>query len=355
MKPENRIYFLRFIFSVLIIPLIGAMTSRSTGEEKTNPNPHQQERNHQSSSEESDPSTKKWISSIPPELKSPNRRRVQTEGMPDDNNHDPSNIIFYKGRYYCWYTEHFRDKYKPFIGTRIRLMTSEQGDTWSDQGVVLGPDENTSWDAKGALTPYVVPNGEHYYMFYTAVPEGFRAPRKTHRTVSIAVARATTPGGPWKRLHSGPVFEPAEEGWDRQHVDDANLVRRNGTWWLYYKGFTQDDAPSETRIGVATSENLTGPYRRHSENPVLKGHAFSAWKHREGVGLIAGKHGKQVVFWAHDGIDFRPAGPFPNVSTGVFCPRNFQDGSNPDGISWGIDTTRASTRALFRFRCDLKP
>jgi len=60
------------------------------------------------------------------------------------------------------------------------------------------------------------------------------------------------------------------------------------------------------------------------------------------------------VYWSTDGLDFRPGGPFPNNSTGVYGPANFEPGPNPNGITRGTDTTDAP-RKLFCFRCDLRP
>lgn len=292
---------------------------------------------------------------IPPELRSPEKERVKTRGMPDDNNHDPSNILRHDGRYYCWYTEHFAEEYAAFVGTRIRLMTSPDGKEWTDRGVALGPGEETAWDAKGALTAYVVPHDGRFSMFYSAVPAGFGGPRQGDKHVSIAVAVAEKPTGPWRRHEEGPVFEASESGWDRAHVDDANLIRRHGRWWLYYKGFAEQDSPAETRIGLATAKRLTGPYHRHSKNPLIDGHAFSAWKHRDGVALVGGAHVEPVVYWSPNGVRFTPGGPFPTQSTGFYCPQNFTDGPNTKGVTWGIDTrTKGGPRRLYRFRCDLR-
>ncbi len=293
---------------------------------------------------------------VPPELRSPNKRRVETQGLPDDGNHDPSNVVRHDGRFYCWYTEHFTDDYAPFVGTRIRLMTSPKGKKWTDRGVALGPGEETPWDAKGALTAYVVPHNGRFYMFYSAVPAGFEGPRQGENHVAIALAVAEKPTGPWRRHEAGPVFEASDSGWDRAHVDDANLIRRHGRWWLYYKGFTKEDSPAETRLGLATAVKLTGPYHRHPENPLIDGHAFSAWKHRGGVALVGGAHTKQIAFWSPDGLSFVPAGPFPNRSTGFYCPPNFRVGPNNQGVTWGIDTAAGGgePRRLIRFRCDLR-
>lgn len=291
----------------------------------------------------------------PKELLSPNKRLVKSTGLPNYDNHDPSNIIHHDGLYYCWYTEHVPAKpFGGFINTRIQLITSPDGVAWKERGVVMAPDEKHTWDALGALTAYVVKHEGRFYMFYTGAPEGFTGSRKAGRPAWIVVAVADHPMGPWTK--KGPVFEVSDGGWDKQHVDDANVLRFNGKWLLYYKGFAEARQSVTTQLGVAISDTLTGSYRRYTGNPILKGHAFSAWKHRDGVALVAGGTGKQVVYWSTDGMNFVPAGPFRNKSTGFYVPEgNFSDKPNRQGVNWGLDVRSGPhKRTLFRFECDLE-
>ncbi len=96
----------------------------------------------------------------------------------------------------------------------------------------------------------------------------------------------------------------------------------------------------------------------HDGNPIMSGHAFSAWKHRDGIAMVTGAGSKQVVFWSTDGVNFVPAGPFKNRSTGFYVPEgNFTDGPDNRGVTWGMDVTGYPTAPgktrLFRFECDL--
>jgi len=292
----------------------------------------------------------------PKELMTPNVRVAEATGLPDQSNHDPSNIIRHDGLYYCWYTEHLAP-IGAFKNTRTRLITSPDGVAWTDRGVAMAPDGTNDFDALGALTTYVVEHEGRFYMFYSAVPKGFNGARKDGNHVGIALAEADDPMGPWKK--KGLVFDVSKDGWDRQHVDDANVVRHNGQWLLYYKGFRKHEGPMQTRIGLATAGELTGPYSRYAGNPLLKGHAFSAWKHRDGIALVTGSNGKQVVFWSTDGVKFVPTGPFENRSTGFYVPEgNFTDEPNNRGVTWGMDVTGYPTAPgktrLFKFECDLE-
>lgn len=258
--------------------------------------------------------------SIPRELLSPNKRDTPLIGLGQDEyleRHDPSNIIEVDGTYFLWYTEHPPED--GFIGTYVQLATSTDGLHWTVEGTALRAGNPGHWDSKGALTTYVVPWGGSYTMFYTG----------------------------------------ADGEWDELCCDDANVVRRDGRWWLYYKGRRIGSRPSESQIGVAIADELTGPYRKHPENPLFRGHALSAWVHRSGVAAVEGGVGRpedRCVLWSEDGIHFVTAGPFNNQSTGFYCPESFGEGTNPNGVTWGVDTdARNRPRYLVRFDCDLKP
>jgi len=194
-------------------------------------------------------------------------------------------------------------------------------------------------------------------MFYTAVPKGYKGRRADGKKAQIALAVADDPMGPWEK--KGLVFKVSKNGWDRHKVDDVNVVRHKGRWLLYYKGFTEKLKRAEdTKIGLATATELTGPYTRHDGNPIMQGHAFSAWKHRDGIALVGGGGSKQVVFWSTDGVNFVPAGPFKNRCTGFYVPEgNFTDKPNNRGVTWGVDVTGYPTAPgkarLFRFECEL--
>jgi len=293
----------------------------------------------------------------PKELMTPNVRVAEATGLPvpDHGNNDPSNIIRHDGLYYCWYTEYL-PKIDAFKNTQIRLITSPDGVAWTERGVAMAPDGTNDFDALGALTACVVEHEGRFYMFYSAVPKGFNGARKDGNHVGIALAEADDPMGPWKK--KGLVLDVSKDGWDRQHVDDANVVRYKGQWLLYYKGFRKHEGPNDTRIGLATARELTGPYSRYAGNPIFKGHCVSAWKHRDGLAMVTGSNGKQVVFWSTDGVTFVPAGPFKNRSTGFYVPEgNFIEGPNNQGVTWGMDITGFPTAPgkarLFRFECDL--
>ena len=104
-------------------------------------------------------------------LNTPNKRITETDIPFNTDNHDPSNIILHKGKYYLRRTEHYGKTYNGFLHTRIEVSTSKDGINWTPRKVVLEPDPKRKWESGGVLTPYAVPNPQDgkFYLFYTAV------------------------------------------------------------------------------------------------------------------------------------------------------------------------------------------
>ena len=290
---------------------------------------------------------------IPPELLDPEKKRVEITGIGQDRvleRHDPSNVIRHDGKYYVWYTEH-----RPgvgFIDTYVQRATSQDGYHWEVQGKALGKGKPGDWDEKGALTCYVVSWQGRFYMFYTGVGANFVDAHHSKRGIGYAVAES--PDGPWAKQEDQPILWPGDNTWDDLCCDDANLIYRERKWWLYYKGRTLGDQPGQSQVGVAVSDKITGPYRKHPQNPLFPGHAFSTWVHRDGVAAIGGEAGGHFVRWSRDGVHFVKAGAFDNKSTGFHCPENFGNGTNSRGVSWGFDVARTKPRYVYRFDCTMR-
>ena len=284
---------------------------------------------------------------VPPELLSVDKKKLRISEFisSDVERHDPSNIIRHNGKYYLWWMEHPRGTGGWKAGY-IPWATSEDGYRWAVQGVALTKDAPGAWDELAVLAPYVVPNAGKFYMFYSG------ASKRDWPKRGMGFAVADTPDGPWKK-HEKPILWPGDDGaWDDMIVADVNIILYRSQWLFYYKGRTMGDRSGDSQVGMAISDNLTGPYTRHSANPLFKGHAFSAWVHRNGVAAIGGGNA-QVVYWSPDGIHFTETTRFENNSTGFYCPENFGNGINNRGVTWGFDTARDITQYIFRFDCTM--
>jgi beta-xylosidase len=267
---------------------------------------------------------------------------------PQFDRHDPSNIIRHDDLYWVFYT-HNIDDHKTVT---IHFASSTDGTQWKDMGQAIGCGAPGDWDESGSIAPYVVPHNGRFYLFYT----GFRGGNLDTRQLGCAIA--DSPRGPWTRWRENPILRqnPDPAAWDSGMLGDSNVIFREGKWWLYFKSRRRSETNKQTRIGVAVADVLTGPYRKHPANPLFAGHAFSAWVHRDGVAALCGEISPKIK-WSPDGLHFVDAGEMPNSSTGFFCPANFGDGSNHEGVAWGIEVynKKSGSRGLQRFDCTLQP
>ncbi|MCZ6673671.1 MAG: hypothetical protein O7C75_12130, partial [Verrucomicrobia bacterium] len=215
--------------------------------------------------------------SMPLELRELKSVEAPASGLDDQQptnweRHDPSNILRYQGKYLLWVTEHARGN--GFSDCRIILLSSPDGLEWTFEQIALDKNPSKAWDDGGVLTSYVVPYLDNYYLFYTGVEKDFKDPQSEPRGMGYVIA--DSPYGPWKRPPANQILFPGKKGaWDELCVDDANIIRRGDKWYFYFKGRAMDSEASESQVGYAVSDNLTGPYEKYEANPLFHGHAFT--------------------------------------------------------------------------------
>jgi predicted GH43/DUF377 family glycosyl hydrolase len=307
--------------------------------------------------------------SIPEELLTVKKIITKTTGLPADNNHDPSNVIYHNGLYYFWYTQHYNDKpYDHFKYCKLMYKTSPDGINWSGGRDALLPSKD-GWDSSGVLTAFVVPYEKKYYLFYIGVDDNFDYFTNGKRGCGLAVS--DSPDGPWERFGDKQILCPSDNGWDNEGCDDITVLYKDGKWLMYYKGNQKGSIEAvETLVGLAVSDCITGPYKKYEGNPLIKGHAFSIWPYRHGFLYLGGiddgdinpdpgndlgdywKPGRRSLFWSEDGISFESCCQFPNVSSGIFTSL-VHDGTQT-GITkfWGlmVQTDKGmSDRYIYRF------
>ncbi len=298
---------------------------------------------------------------VPPELKTPNYRITQLDGIGYDATYarqDPSNVIKV-GETYHVYTSRYTGR-TSYTGV-VAHATSTDGIHWTERGVALrkgGPD---TWDNYGVLTPYVLVYRGKFYLYYTSSRKlpgkewGSRAPGNERH---IGLAIGDSPEGPWKKLPK-PVLSPGKKGaWDEYLVDDAHVIVRGGTFWFYYKGCAQTSKPSETRWGLAIGDSPAGPFKRVEQNPLIAGHTVCVWPHRGGVAALIDGAGpeKHTVQWSPAGLHFKRAAKLKRVHTGCgpYDPDAFTNTRFGRGITWGVAQVRQKGKmCIVRFDVDL--
>jgi len=296
---------------------------------------------------------------VPAELRTPNYRLTHLQGIgydPAIDRQDPSNVIKVDDLFHVWFTQRPADVH-PYAST-VYHATSRDGVRWDVQGEAVGKGAAGEWDSFGAITPYVAVWSGKYYLYYTGT-SGDRAWDNATTLRHIGIAVADSPAGPWRKFSGNPVLSPGAAGaWDSLVVDDAHLIRREGRWWMYYKGRTARETGAQTKWGLAWADSPTGPFVKRGTQPIFpSGHTVCVWPHRGGVAALVDHAGPEryTVQWSANGIDFVRAAQVPVVHTGCgpFDPDAFKDTGFGYGVSWGVAQLNVEKRlCIVRFDLD---
>ncbi|MCP4260682.1 MAG: family 43 glycosylhydrolase [Planctomycetes bacterium] len=257
---------------------------------------------------------------------------------------DPSDIIKSGNIYFVWYTKVLAGSPlypSGYFGT-IWYATSQNGLHWTEQGEALGKGPSGSFDAHAVFTPGILVTKGKYYLYYTAVPDGFVNNDISDYT-AIGMAESDSPHGPWIRSSANPIVKPSKDHtkFDSYRVDDSCLLVRKGRIWLYYKGRQYNRTPSQTKMGVAIAEKPHGPYIKvtdvFADHSILtKSHEVLVWPQGSSVAALASI--SKTIRYAPDGLHFerlRSVRNRPNAPGG-YRPDAFTDSKNPRAMPWGI-------------------
>ena len=108
---------------------------------------------------------------------------------------------------------------------------------------VLRPGPYRSWDERGVADPYVIRQGDLFYLYYTGLDRA--------QTQRLGVARSKD-GVHWEKLVTNPILSPDNR---RDSIDEAGLgepaVWQAGhSYWMLFTGRAWNE---ERRIGLAQS------------------------------------------------------------------------------------------------------
>jgi hypothetical protein len=310
---------------------------------------------------------------------------------------DPSGVIKVGNTYYVWYT---RSAGPPVVGqdkatdelraynydlADIGYATSQDGHTWTEQGVAARRGPKGSFDHRTIFTPDILVANGKYYLAYQAAGDLSQGLGWDFGYNVLGMSWADSPDGPWHRLPE-PILKAGPEGsFDELNVHDPSFIVKGGKYYLYYKGQPKGpkletylegrDSKYGVRIaqGVAIADRPEGPYKKSRLNPVIcGGHECIVFPYRDGIcALISQGPEKGSVQFSRDGLNFHPKvfgimsrlfGPtveYPSAA-GVFRPGHFADiETQPgQGITWGLRNRMGNVNGhrwnyLARFDCDL--
>lgn len=287
---------------------------------------------------------------------------------------DPSKILRIDGTYYVWYTR--RATPVPPRGPKmandtipssdwdlaeIWYATSEDGFTWTEQGVAIPrpPKPNVGWRSV-STTDILVWEGK-YYLYYQGFME---ASGKRGDDCPVAVSSADSPNGPWTPTHKIVIPNGPEGAWDQYSIHDPYPLIYKGKIYLYYKSDFDGDPHLIRMQGLATADHPLGPFTKHPQNPVIAaGHETTLFPFEEGIAALVIRDGNEhnTIQYAADGVNFDVAAitSLMPAAAGPYVPDAYTSAGNGRGISWGLSHfTSAGSKGkrysiLARFDCDL--
>lgn len=165
------------------------------------------------------------------------RRVLAPEGWEGSYIAANGSLIFHGGEYLHWYQAAGPET------PRIGFARSRDGLTWMKHPTaVLDAGPFRSWDERGVADPYVIRNGDWFYMFYLG--------QDRSRLQRLGVARSAD-GIRWVKLRTSPVLDAGGAGaFDENGLGEPAVWRSQNTWWMLYTGRARNEV---RRMGLARS------------------------------------------------------------------------------------------------------
>ena len=264
------------------------------------------------------------------------------------NRRDNSDIIKVGDTYYVWYSRMDSPTTAGYWATIWYATSKDDGHTWEEQGMALDVGQQGEFDSHSVFTPNILAYKGKYYLYYTGVkPTPGNAKKEFENNsetdiTAIGLAVADSPEGPFVRVQNNPILEISEvpEDFDSYRIDDAALLVKDSKIWLYYKGRSivhGKKGPGLTKMGVAIADQPEGPFKKHLNPLIDKGHEVLIWNHNGGIASLASM--SKTIHWAKDGLNFSPREEnlkkIP-IAPGLYRP-HLEDGNQAMEIpGWGI-------------------
>lgn len=110
-------------------------------------------------------------------------------------------------------------------------------------------------------------DGDDVHVFYLQAPRSLGDPDLRHRNATIghAISRDLRA---WTVLPD-PLPAAPPGAWDDLATWTGSIIRRDGTWYLFYTGCSRVEDGLVQRIGLATSTDLH-TFQRHGDRPLME-------------------------------------------------------------------------------------
>jgi hypothetical protein len=138
------------------------------------------------------------------------------------------------------------------------------------------PGDDKAWDGSVLESCDIYKEKNIYYWFFHAIGKNKKLWPEMYR---IGVATASNPLGPWTKYEKNPILDLGPLGsWDDGLVACGCLMKegsyhvKTGTekYYMWYSGNSSKNGWQNGGIGLATSSNPLGPWKKYKGNPIIK-------------------------------------------------------------------------------------
>lgn len=169
-----------------------------------------------------------------------------------------------------------------FLSHIVRAVSDRPEGPYQFQEVIFPPRGEAYWDGRMTHQPEIRKCGDTYVLFYIGAtftgeipsPEEMRNPSlqpRVHRIyldTRIGIATSKSIFGPWQRRDE-PILHPRPDRWDAHNTTNpAPWVHEDGRVVMVYRS-NHDGRKLGGLLGVATADHYSKPFRRLYDEPVL--------------------------------------------------------------------------------------
>jgi predicted GH43/DUF377 family glycosyl hydrolase len=187
-------------------------------------------------------------------------------------------------------TDTTRRGYKFVTGPRVGLAWSTDLLHWkkdANNPILSGSGVPQSTDSRGVSGPFMWSEHGTYYLFYFGVTgAGYE---KGTKTLNVATSHDLSR---WTRYAGNPIIAPSGTGWRRDAIWHPNIVKRGGTYYLFFNASGVAGGKEEEFIGYAVSDDLFHWNVDDEHSPIVTGSGI------KGTWDASGRAGDPSVFSA---------------------------------------------------------
>ncbi|GAA4006084.1 hypothetical protein [Sphingomonas humi] len=145
----------------------------------------------------------------------------------------PGRLIKVAGRYVAAWHAYPGEGYEEGAAV-IGLATSSDLRHWQRGPVILRPEDGAEWERGGLYKPYLIRDGDTFYLYYNAKTEGTPWFEQTGVAMSKDLRH-------WVRNSANPLIRNGPKGSpDYRFASDPVVLRHRGEWAMFYFGRAAD-------------------------------------------------------------------------------------------------------------------